>query len=100
MEKNMNIQNINSPKVGIGSQLKPLVLPIITAIGAFGGFPQPPRVFGKLIKYEPIQYLLLFCLIWQGGAEQNWKLALKVTLVIYIIVTLGHIYDARTQNRE
>ena len=84
----------------IGSQLKPLILPIVTAIGAFGGFPQTPKVFGKVIKYEPIQYLLLFLLIWQGGADQNWKLALKVTLVFYIILTLGHIYDARMQKRE
>ena len=96
----MNMQNAVQPKVAFSSQLKPLILPIVTAIGAFGGFPQPPKVFGRLIKYEPVQYFLLFCLIWQGGAEQDWKLALKVTLVLYIIVTLGHIYDARTQNKE
>lgn len=97
----MNMQPIKiNQGMNLGSQLKPLILPIVTAIGAFGGFPQPPKVFGKLIKFEPIQYLLLFCLIWQGGADQNWKLALKVTLVTYIIITLGHIYDARMQKRE
>ena len=66
---------------------KELVLASATAIGAFGGFPQPPKVFTDLVQSnELFRYLLLFILIWQGGAGQDHKLAALITAAMYAII--------------
>ena len=101
MEKNLNI-NYGKPIAinNLGKQIQPFVLPIVTAIGAFGGFPTPPKFFLNIIKNEIVQYFLLYLLIWQGGANQSWKLSLKVTLAIYIIITVGHIIDMKSEKNN
>lgn len=69
----------------IQSNLGQWVLPLATALIAWGGFPQPPEIFVKLSQYELFQYLLVFILIWQGGAKQDPKTALIATAIVYII---------------
>ena len=82
-------------KQSMGQQMQPLVLPIVTAMGAFGGFPEPPHIFKKFIKNKIVQYLLLFLLIWQGGGGQNWKLSVKVTVVIFVLITVMNMYEKK-----
>ena len=63
----MNIlQNLN-----ILQNPNQLILPLATAIGAWGGFPEPPQLFKKLAKIELFQYLMVAILIWQSGNESN-----------------------------
>ncbi len=88
MERNLNVNYGASKKSSIKEIGESLILPIATAIGAFGGFPEPPNMFKRFIQNKPIQYLLLFILIWQGGGGQNWKLTAKVTLIILVIITI------------
>ena len=61
-----------------------MVLVMATAIGAFGGFPQPPRVFSSLAQNELVQWALVFVLCYQGGSGQDVKMAALATAVMYV----------------
>ena len=58
-----------------------LILVSATAIGAYGGFPAPPKKLVDAVKdNKPLQYGLLFTLIWQGGGEQSIQKAVVGTV--------------------
>jgi hypothetical protein len=94
MIKEYNINN-KPAKHGIYKTFEPLILPIVTALGAFGGFPDPPNTFKRIIKNQIVQYLLLFLLIWQGGGGQNWILSAKVTVVIFVLITVVKMLEKK-----
>ncbi len=63
-----------------------IILAFATGIGSFGGFPEPPPIINDLIKNNPIfQWALVFILVWQGGAKQDHKLALLITITIFAL---------------
>ena len=62
-----------------------LIVAIATAIGAWGGFPSPPRGFDKLVNNEIAQYGLVWILLWQGGGSQNWKICSLITGAMYAL---------------
>jgi len=95
MQRNLNMNYRASKKPSMKDMIEPLILPIVTALGAFGGFPEPPNTFKKIINIKVIQYILLFLLIWQGGGGQNWKLSAIVTVVIFIIITIMNFIEKK-----
>lgn len=60
-----------------------IVLALATAIGAYGGFPEPPLFFKNLIKNEMVQWALVWILIYQGGSGQDMKLTTLITAAMY-----------------
>jgi hypothetical protein len=100
MERNLNMNYGAPKKSNLRQNLEPLILPIVTAIGAFGGFPEPPNMFKRIIQNKIIQYLLLFLLIWQGGGGQNWKLSAKVTVVIFVLITIMNHFEKKDKNKK
>lgn len=88
------MNNFNSKPKSIQDKIEPLILPLVTAMGAFGGFPEPPNIFKNIIKNKFVQYFLLFLLIWQGGGGQNWKLSAKVTVIIFILFFIIKIFQS------
>ena len=79
------LDNINV----LGYSGKQLLLPLATAIGAYGGFPKPPAFFTELTNNEIGRYVLLFVLVWQGGAGQDMKLSLLITALLYVVSQLA-----------
>ena len=74
-----------------------VILNLCTAIGAFGGFPKPPQMFTNLVDSYPIlQWVLLALLIYQGGGEQDIRLAVELTVIIYILYNIL----GENQNKE
>lgn len=67
-------------------ELQKWVLPAATAVGAWGGFPKPPKMFQDLVQNEIVQYLLVAVLVWQGGGQQDLRKALTVAVAMYILV--------------
>ena len=67
------------------------ILPLATALIAWGGYPEPPQVFVSLTRFELFRYMLLFILIWQGGAQQDFKTALIATAIMYFITKILEI---------
>lgn len=62
-----------------------VILAIATGLGAWGGFPAPPRAFNRFVTNELVQYALVFVLLMQGGAGKNYKLAGLVTGIMYAL---------------
>ena len=69
----------------MGYTLQQFILPLATAIGAYGGFPEPPRFFNEMVRNEFFRYALLAVLIYQGGAGQDIKLSILVTVIIFAL---------------
>ena len=67
-----------------GNDMSFWILPMATAIGAFGGFPTPPQFFQDLAGNEIFQWLMVLNLIWQGGGGQNIRVSLIATLALFI----------------
>ena len=65
-----------------------------TAIGAWGGFPEPPLWWEKFVNsHELVKWFLLSILIFQGGDEQELQMALEFTLLFYLLYhASNHIY--------
>lgn len=61
-----------------------IVLVMATAVGAFGGFPSPPRIFSTHVKNELVQWGLVFVLCYQGGSGQDVHLAALATALLYV----------------
>ena len=80
--------NINSIGKAMGVTL---LAAIITGMGAFGGFPTPPKLFIQLFNIPGFRWFAVFLLIWQGaggGAEFTWRslgMSFMSTLVIWLI---------------
>jgi len=71
--------------VKVNLDLSNWILPIATALGAFGGFPEAPAFFKTMAKNELFQYLMLFVLVWQGGSGQDVAVAGIVTVAVFIV---------------
>ena len=66
-----------------------LVLPLATAIGAWGGFPEAPKFFKDLVsEYKFIPWLLTGILIWQGGGGQKIPVSVMTLAIVYLL-TIG-----------
>ena len=62
---------------------KDLILAVSTGLLAYGGWPEPPSQFKELTNNVFFKWFLVFNLIWQGGANQDPKLAVLITAVMF-----------------
>lgn len=67
--------------------------PLATVMGAWGGFPKPPKIFLKLTQYELFKWFLVFTLAYQGGAREDIKQALIITVVFFLIAKILDFQD-------
>lgn len=65
-----------------------IVLVVATVIGAWGGFPSPPKRFQEIISNPLIQWSLVFVLAYQGGGGQDIQLSLIGTFILYVLYQL------------
>ena len=69
-------------------ELRDITLAFGTLLGAFSIFPEPPRKIKRLTENVFFQWILVFILVWQGGANQDLLLSLIITLVTFILFYL------------
>ena len=72
--------------------------PFATVLGAWGGFPQPPKFFIQLSQYELFRWFLVFVLAYQGGAEEDVQRALLITVVFYLVAKLLDLRELVAQS--
>jgi hypothetical protein len=72
---------------------KDWIHPIATVMGAWGGFPKPPKVFLELTRFELFRWFLVFILAYQGGAEEDIRQALIITVMFYLVTKLLNLRD-------
>ncbi len=77
---------------------KTILLNLCTAIGAWGGFPDAPAIFTRTVDtYPMLKWILLCVLIFQGGGEQDFQLAVELTVIIYFIYNILESYEQSKQ---
>ena len=69
------------------------LLPMATLLGAWGGFPDPPRSFVWLTKTLPygkyfFNWLMIFILVFQGGGGKDPKLSFLASGIFFAFVQL------------
>lgn len=78
------------------------VLAFATMLGAFGGFPQPPKAFLWLTSWKIVQWFLVFVLLYQGGTGQDPVFALIVTAITFVVYlflkALELAFDSESQS--
>lgn len=73
---------------------KTVILNFCTAIGAFGLMPDPPKSLKKLAEsFKPFSWFLVIILVYQGGGEQDFQLAIEITLIVFIIYRIFAVID-------
>jgi hypothetical protein len=89
------------------SILSQIIVASATGLGAFGGFPDPPKIFKEMIQYELVKWILLAVLIWQGGggASVSHTKDILVTVLITAIMYIGkrildNIYESQKWNKK
>ena len=66
--------------------LKAWALALATALGAWGGFPAPPKAFSDFIAKNPwLPWVLVGVLVWQGGGVQEWHTAVIAALILWAV---------------
>lgn len=71
--------------INLGYNMSTIALTFATMMGAFGGFPAPPKIFVKLTSYQIVQWFLLFVLLFQGGAGGDVVLAAIFTGITFLV---------------
>jgi hypothetical protein len=71
--------------------IKQIVLALFTALGAYGGFPNPPTWWKKLTKFLIVRIFCLWALIYQGGGNADIKLTTIITIIIFGFFNLPQI---------
>lgn len=68
-----------------------------TAIGAYGHFPKPPKIFTRIAQSSAlVPYVLLFTLMWQSGNNPTTRVAIAAYLTVILFLAtyvLDAIYD-------
>ena len=73
---------------------KTIILNLCTAIGAWGGFPDAPAIFTRTVEsYPMLKWVLLSVLIYQGGGEQDFQLAVELTVIIFFVYNILEKYE-------
>lgn len=62
-----------------------LILPFLTLLGSWGGFPEAPKSFQKLADNNFFKYFFLWVLVMQGGASADPDLSLVAVIIFGII---------------
>lgn len=66
---------------------------VATMIGAFGGFPTPPKLFARLTRHKFFQWTMVWVLLFQGGAERQTLLASIMTFLGFLTFTFLNYYE-------
>ena len=75
-----------------------LFLPMLTLLGAWGGFPEAPESFKFLTEISIFKYLFLWVLVMQGGAGADADLGL-VSIILFFIFSEGIKFLERQSGR-
>ena len=76
-----------------------IITAIATLLGVIGGFPKPPKFIIKIITYKPIQWLLVYILLYQGGGDENILFTLIMTFCLFIIYQILYYFEDKNEEK-
>lgn len=82
--------------------VKNFIMHTMTAIGAWGGFPDAPLWWNDMMKASPFMpWVMMGILCFQGGDEQDFQMAIEYTIVLYFLYHGGnHLYKSVKKSRK
>lgn len=75
--------------------LEAVPLAVLTGLGAYGGFPQPPRWWKKLSNFKLMNFIVLWILIYQGGGRTHAVLTTVVSIVIFTVMEVSKLLESQ-----
>ena len=87
---NMDIFKLDFNRIHLLEEFKTagmrhIFIHLCTAIGAWGGYPTPPLWWQDFVNsHELVKWFLLAVLIFQGGDEQEFQMAIEFTILFYL----------------
>lgn len=88
---------------GLGSDgIKNIIMHTMTAIGAWGGFPDPPIWWNDFMKLSPIMpWVMMAILCFQGGDEQDFQMSIEYTILLYFLYYgSNHLYKMYKKSKK
>ena len=64
-----------------------VLLSMLTALGAYGGFPPPPQWWVELFKYKGMQYLALWVFVYQGNGKEDVFWSTVASFVVFLLMS-------------
>jgi len=82
--------------------VKNFIMHTMTAIGAWGGFPDAPLWWNDMMKASPFMpWVMMGILCFQGGDEQDFQMAIEYTIILYFLYHGGnHLYKSVKKSRK
>ena len=74
-----------------------MILPMLTLIGAWGGFPEAPEIFKRFAEYRIFQYFFLWVLVMQGGASADPGLSFIAVGIFALITEILKFSDSKKE---
>ena len=71
------------------------VLVMATILGAFGGFPAPPKFFKWVTSFQLVQWGLVAVLAYQGGGGENIMLSLIMTALAFVVYMAFKMFESK-----
>ena len=75
--------------------LEAVPLAILTGLGAYGGFPQPPRWWQKLSNFKLMNFIVLWILIYQGGGRSHAILTSIISILIFTVMEVSKYFERK-----
>ena len=76
-----------------------MVMPMLTLIGAWGGFPEAPKMFQQLSQWRFFQYFFLWILVMQGGASADPGLSF-IAVLMFVAISEGiKMYEEKNEEK-
>jgi hypothetical protein len=88
---------------GLGKEgVKNFIMHTMTAIGAWGGFPDAPLWWNDMMKLTPYMPWVMMCVLcFQGGDEQDFQMSIEYTIVLYFIYHgTNHLYKMAKKSKK
>ena len=63
---------------------------VLTALGAYGGFPQPPQWWSDLAQQDVFQFAALWVLVFQGNGKQDVTFTTIIAAGVFAAMKLSN----------
>ena len=72
---------------------------LVTLLGVLGGFPRLPKSIQKIITYRPIQWLLVYIMLYQGGGDEDILFTFMMTFMLFIIYRILYYFEDKNKDK-